>query len=228
MVKLRLGGGVVEMSGSMSGNTFARNKGGQYMRARITPLNPDTSFQQTVRNLMSTWSQYWRDTLTQANRDAWDAFAEANPYTDVFGETRTYSGQQMFLKLRLNAVTHGVAIISDAPPASLAAPTVDTLSITADIGAGSMSATYTSTGGGVVILRATPGISPGKSYVKNLYRDITNAAGASPYDYETDWTTRFGALPAVGQKISVFAFAMNNTTGAVSVGRRADAIVVST
>ena len=43
MALVKYGGGIIQMSGSMAGNTFARNRYGNYMRARTKPVNPNLS-----------------------------------------------------------------------------------------------------------------------------------------------------------------------------------------
>ncbi|GAH13494.1 unnamed protein product, partial [marine sediment metagenome] len=49
MSLVKYGGGIVQMSGSIAGNTFARNRYGNYVRARTKPINPNSDRQVVVR-----------------------------------------------------------------------------------------------------------------------------------------------------------------------------------
>ncbi|GAI58374.1 unnamed protein product, partial [marine sediment metagenome] len=39
MALVKYGGGITQMSGSIAGNTFARNRYGNYVRSRTKPIN---------------------------------------------------------------------------------------------------------------------------------------------------------------------------------------------
>jgi hypothetical protein len=83
------------------------------------------------------------------------------------------------------------------------------------------------TAGHTVLVFATPGVSPGKSFLKNDYRLITTFAGgsASPEDIATAYEARFGD-PAVGTKVGVRLVSVNNNTGETSVPSESQTIVV--
>lgn len=86
-----------ELSGSAGGIVASRNKGGAYLRRRAVPTNPNTIRQATARNRFASASQRWSQ-LTQANRDAWIAWATNNPTQDRIGQTITLSGQQAYVR----------------------------------------------------------------------------------------------------------------------------------
>ncbi|GAH50296.1 unnamed protein product, partial [marine sediment metagenome] len=48
MALVKLGGGIVQISGSIAGNTFARNRFGNYMRSRTKPVNPNSTRQTDI------------------------------------------------------------------------------------------------------------------------------------------------------------------------------------
>ena len=91
MANVRFGGGVVEMVGSIGGNTFARGPHGAYVRARVTPVNPNSTLQQTVRGIFSTVASAWAG-ITQAQRDAWQLYADNTPVENRHGEQTYHSG----------------------------------------------------------------------------------------------------------------------------------------
>ncbi len=102
-------------SGSLAGLTFSRNRGGKYIRARATPTNPNTVFQQAVRGFMSQLTSLWNDTLTQAERDAWDLYAENVLIPDTLGEPRNVGGLGMYNRTNVPALQAGLARVDAAP-----------------------------------------------------------------------------------------------------------------
>src|SRR5438309_10637939 len=70
-----------QMSGSIADNTFSHNKGGQYVRQRRVPTNPNSVKQQAARTILATLSAAWR-TLSATNQQAWNNWAVVNPVTD--------------------------------------------------------------------------------------------------------------------------------------------------
>lgn len=95
MGSVRFGGGVVEIVGSIGGNTFARGPHGAYVRARVTPVNPNSTEQQIVRGLFSTAASAWAG-ITQAERDAWELYASNTPTENKLGEQTFLSGYNWF------------------------------------------------------------------------------------------------------------------------------------
>lgn len=93
---------------------------------------------------------------------------------------------------------------------------------------GAKTIAHTGSGAGFSVqVWATPGVSPGKSFLKNEYRLITSFAGpgASPEDIATAYEARFGE-PAVGTKVGVRLVSVNETTGEASVPSESQTIVV--
>lgn len=98
MALVRFGGGVASYSGSIGGTVFSRNRGGAYARNRVTPINPGSSFQAVVRSLMSQLANHWAETLTPAQRSAWDSYADAVPLPNPLGDPRNVGGVGMFVR----------------------------------------------------------------------------------------------------------------------------------
>lgn len=104
-----------EMRGSAGGLTISRNRGGQYARARVTPVNPNTSFQQDVRNALGGAQVEWRTVLLQAQRDAWDVYAENTGWLNKLGEIVHLTGLQEFIRQASPRPVAGLPIIPNAP-----------------------------------------------------------------------------------------------------------------
>lgn len=104
-----------QASRSIGGLTYSHNRGGMYTRARATPTNPNTPFQQAVKAAMASVSSAWSNVLTDAEREAWDIYAAQVLLPDTLGENRNVGGIGMFNRTNVFRVTNGFARIDVAP-----------------------------------------------------------------------------------------------------------------
>ena len=131
MALIRFGGGIVQMLGSIGGTTFARNASGNYARARTTPVNPNTIYQQSSRAAITVLTERWRETLTDIQRTAWATYANAVSMTNRLGESINLSGFNHYIRSNALLAKLGLTIV-DAGPTELAIPAMDpTFAITA-------------------------------------------------------------------------------------------------
>jgi len=98
MALIKFGGGVVQMSGSIAGTTFARNRYGNYARAKTKPINPNTALQQQCRNALSFLTTYWAQTLSDAQRVAWNLYGSSVAMTNRLGESVFLTGFNHFIR----------------------------------------------------------------------------------------------------------------------------------
>ncbi len=103
------------MSGSLGGITAARNKGGQYLRARVVPVNPSSPAQVTLRTVFSALAVHWGTTLTALQRTGWDTYAANVTVVNRIGETVNITGFQHYIRSNTPRVQAGFARV-DAPP----------------------------------------------------------------------------------------------------------------
>lgn len=121
-------------SGSVNGLTASHNRSGQYFRAKVVPVNPSTPFQLVIRNAFSDLSIIWSNTLTQAQRDGWDLYADNVPVTDKLGQSINLTGQNMYLRSNVprlqfdSVVGFGVPRV-DTPPSIFSLAEVDPTAI---------------------------------------------------------------------------------------------------
>lgn len=228
MAKIKLSAIVSEMRGKLNGSVFSKNRGGAYLRTKVTPVNPQSLAQGLVRNTLTNLSQAWRG-LTEAERTAWNTAVSNFTGTDIFGDIKTPSGINLYTKLNLNLANIGVSPIS-TPPSPTSVGYVDTLLLVADASTGTIAATFTSVGlvaGQTVVVEATPNLSPGKNFVKSEYRVIGTFAGGatSPQAVGADYVTKFGAMTA-GQKLFVRLKCVDDTTGIAGQYTSASTVVV--
>jgi hypothetical protein len=230
-MKVKLGVGVAAMSGKAGGTIASRNKGGAYFKQWVNPTNPNSSRQQEVRSSFAEFSTKWSNTLTQAQRDGWATFADQNPITDRFGDVLKMTGQNAYVRLNQRLRDAGLAELS-AAPADQDVTDLTSVTATVDNGLGGWSLDFLPTPLGAddyLIIKATPPVNAGVSYVKNLFRQIgvSAAAAASPLDLQTEYEAVFGAVP-VGKKVVFQVFVIRSTNGAYDAALEASAIAVST
>lgn len=102
-------------SGSIGGVVWSHNRGGQYLRSRVTPVNPNTVFQQVVRSLVSALASLWTDGLTQLQRDAWDSYGAGVPVRNRMGNMITLTGLNMYVRSNVPIQQAGFARQDEAP-----------------------------------------------------------------------------------------------------------------
>lgn len=103
------------ISGSIGGTTYARNRGGAYARNRTVPINPNSSFQTRARSSLATMSGGWSSVLTSGQRSAWVAYAETQSVLNRLGESITLSGQQAYVRSNTLLELAGQPLVT-APP----------------------------------------------------------------------------------------------------------------
>lgn len=165
---------LTKASGALAGMVGSHNKGGMYLRGRATPTNPSTSFQQAIRNAINQLSTAWSNTLTQAQRDAWDVYAANQPLTNRLGESRNVPGLAQYTRSNVPRLQAGATRIDDAPTtftlpsftvsAVSASEATQLLSITFDV-----ADAWNADDGWLPILCSRPQ-SVGKVYFKGPYR----------------------------------------------------------
>ena len=222
MTKVKFSALVSEMRGKLNGSVFSKNKSGNYLRTKITPVNPQTTAQQQVRSKLGTQSQAWRG-LTEEQRQGWIDYASSTPYTDIFGDSKILSGQMMYVKTNMNITKAGGTAIQFAPnPVGTPSISVTTIVATANSIPASSVLTVTLAVSGVLtnwsfVAVATPPVSAGKSYVKNLYRQISSAAlSAGSKTLITPYNVVFGNLLPTA-KVFLRIQPVNTVTGQVGV-----------
>lgn len=129
MAKVKLGALAQDVRGTIAGQTFSRNKGGSYVRQKVSPTQPETARQTAQRGILSQVAQLWAATVT-ATRSLWYTYAENNPVTDVFGDSLKLNGAAAFQKLNATLLTCNVAAIT-TPPTEEPIPHVTLQSIAA-------------------------------------------------------------------------------------------------
>jgi len=136
MALIKYGGGIVQMSGSIAGNTHARNRFGNYMRARTKPVNPRSARQSGARIAIMFLAEQWReDPMNDAKRGAWETYAGSVNWNNKLGETVKLTGFNMFIRANAVLLRIGASIVTDGPT-DLGLPAGDPLMQFSDCRAG--------------------------------------------------------------------------------------------
>lgn len=165
---------VTEMSGSIGGITAARNKGGLYMRARSTPVNPNSPAQQSVRTALAALVTAWIETLSSAQRQSWADYAANVTVTNPLGDATTISGQNWYIALNTPRIQNSLDRVDDAPatydgatlnPVALGAATGNLFSIDFDD-----TQAWTAEDGAALIVQASRPQNPTKVFFKGPFQ----------------------------------------------------------
>jgi hypothetical protein len=228
VAKIKFGNIVADARGKLGGVVYSRNRGGAYVRSKVTPVNPQSPYQLAVRARLADLSGRWHADLTEAIRLQWEAFATAHPRVDVFGEQRVLSGLAMYQALNGIALGGGGARM-DGPPVDLDVVALTAMTAELDTSTPLLNITFAGTplGAGIKLyVWATPAISSTRTFWKPQLRflGVSAAAQASPFDAMAMWNARFGSTPNPDEAVGLLVATVDVLKGAVSVGLSAKVI----
>jgi hypothetical protein len=225
LVKIVFSGiGVVDARKKLGGSVFSRNRGGNYIRRRVVPINRNTTSQRGSRTRFTGLSQGWRG-LTATQQTAWNNATGNFPRKDRLGNTIVLSGANLYQSLNNTLINAGIATIATPPIAStIVGPATFSATYVAGVSTLTFTATPVPTGQAYLVF-ATRGLSPGVSFVKSQFRLITTfaAAAASPQIVTTPYIAKFGAV-VVGQKVFFQLIPVSTVSGQKTKGLVASVI----
>jgi len=226
-MKLKFGMIVTEGRNKLGGHVLSKNRAGAYARTKVTPVNPQTSYQVNQRAAVANLASAWRG-LATGKREAWNAAVKDYVGTDIFGDKMIPSGFNLHMKLNLNLFLIGVAAITDPPtPTNVTAFTSMTIAMAKGTPAAAATVAATIPSTETVIMYATPGISAGKFFVKSEFRKIGTFTTGTALDFLTMYTTKYGVVPVAGMKVFVKCVHVNETTGQAGQPNLASCIVAA-
>lgn len=232
MAKIKFSALVSDMRNKLNGSVMSKNRYGSYVRNKVTPVNPQTNYQQAARQLLGSLSSQYRG-LTQAQRLSWINGAGNFPFTDIFGDVRHLSGQTLFVKLNTNLVNAGAATI-DTAPLPVGVPELLIEGVTVEATAGVISdlslavSEATIPVGYALAVYATPPLPASIQFVKNRYRYIGVATvTAGEADILAAYSARFGTAAALGEQVHVRVALISTSTGQQGVPSAATGTVVA-
>jgi hypothetical protein len=219
MAKILFGAGVGDARGSVGAMTFSKGRSGAVLRQKVSPVQPRSAHVLTIRSLFATLSKRWAHTLTDAQRAGWIALASTTALTNTFGNTYHPTGLQLYQSCNRNLQLLGAPTIADAP-ANLDVTSLLTITPTAAKTGQTFAIAYTATpvpGTHDICFDASPQLNKGRAFTGSAMKFVNSfgPGSASPADIAARYIALYGALQA-GQKITVRAWAINETNGAAS------------
>ena len=207
MAKIKFGMMMTDARGKLGGQVFSKNRSGAYVRTKVTPVNPQTADQQVNRSLLGQLSSAW-SSLTDSQRNSWNGAVEQWQKTNVFGDLTKPTGKNLFTGLnKVRLALFPELAQQNTPPAKVEFLAVPVNSVEMNLTSGDY---FARLGEGFNVdqfyeVRATPPVSAGTSYVKNLLRSVS--LGVSPnvtgyVNFAPGYIAKFGNA-VVGQKIFI-------------------------
>lgn len=196
---------LAEASGSLGGAVFSHNAGGQYIRRRAVPTNPNSVYQQAVRSFMALLSQTWAS-LTDDERATWEFLGEYIGTTNSLGMTKRISGLAFFCKTNVGRLQAGLTAVTDPVgafnPGDFGAPTM-----TVDASDGEAELTFDNTKawalttGGHMLVYLSRGYKPTIKYFNGPYRFAAVINGATPTAPSSPATITLPFAVNAGEKV---------------------------
>jgi hypothetical protein len=175
-----------------------------------------------MRGILASLVNSWTNTLTAAQRAAWEMYAANTPTTDVMGAVLMLTGQQFFIRNNAPRVQAGLTTIVAAPTtynngeavvevAASASGTPNTLEIDTSVpdleGVLTFGAPTDAAAVGLVYWYGN--VNPSVNFWRGPYQlaAVTGTIGATSstlvwtHDYVADWLAE--NLPAAGQRVPI-------------------------
>lgn len=106
-MKIKLSALVSDARGKLNGSYMARSQHGLVLRNKITPRNPQSSKQQSHRNIFSWAGRLWNN-LTEEQREQWRDYAKTQPFNNKFNDRQYLTGNALFIQRNMNLYLAGL------------------------------------------------------------------------------------------------------------------------
>ena len=184
MALVQYGGGILDARGSIGGQVHSRNRYGNYIRARTTPVNPQSQRQNVIRGIIQTLASMWSNTLVAAERAAWEVYADSIVRTNKLGAQVKLTGFNHFIRSNAFILQNGGAVVASGPT-TLTLPGADpTFACVVDEAAQLVTVTFDNAlawaiavGGYLGVYMSEPK-APGVSFIGGPWRLAGTIAGA--------------------------------------------------
>lgn len=206
------------LRGSIGANTYSHNRGGDYVRRRAAPTNKNSTRQQTMRALLSTYASQWSANLDDAQREAWNTWAAQQVKEGPLGNSINLTGINALIWCNTHIADAGDTPIFD-PPAAVAPPAPQTLTV--DISAAAVadvtfSPSPLAAAQRLVLFMSLPQAGEAEPNFKQC-----RIVGYSDLAQTTAWAATLPFTVGVGFKVIFFAARYDSETGLFSSFLRA-------
>jgi hypothetical protein len=213
-MKAKFGALMTDGRGKSGGHVLTRNRQGAAMRTKASPVQRRSNTQQQAKSRFTSLSQAWRN-LTEAQRVSWNNAAPDFVFTNVFGDSYSPTGKNLFMLLNENILNAGGTQIS-APVLPVSPTALTSFAIGSNTSA-AQTLTFAASpvpANEALIIEATRPLSAGIYAAGSSFRKLTTVAAAatSPVNTFAAYSALFGT-PVTGKKIFFRATPVSITTG---------------
>lgn len=213
---IKYGIAVSDISGKVSGNVFARNRAGSYVRKWAKPTNTPTMKQSANRLAFGNVSKDWA-ALTLLQQEGWNTLASTVTRKNRLGEDYTPTGRQIYLESSNNLRVIGDTPLTDAP-FSLLQPTIDGVpALTLEETAGAWSTGridgLAAQSGIEYVLEVTKPFTNTKGNFKTDYRQLMIDVTAASINFMALYVAAYGTAIAAGDTVSFRLSYIDTTNG---------------
>ncbi len=202
------------LRGSVGADTWSHNRGGDYVRRRVAPTNPNTTRQQTMRALLSSLSVLWSTTLTPAQRGSWNVWSGQQSRVGPLGNTINLTGINGYVWTNSHILDAGGTRIDDPP--AVVAPDALTAFSCAISAPTTCDVTFTPTPLGAT-QRTALFMSLPQSGAAEPNFNQARIVGYGALAQATPWAATLPFSVASGQSVVFWGAKMDEATGLISV-----------
>lgn len=209
---------VTDGYGKLGGQVFTKNRFGNMIKTKVTPINHQTARQSFVRNNHRTVALAW-SSLSESERREWIKESENYPIKDGFGDVHYLSGFGLFTKFNMVRLNLGESLLN-IPPVLFSFPIWELI----DIKVFSLNpsiwlfVTPSIPAGFKIVVSASKVLSAGQSYSYGKFKFISylNDGQTFPVNILEDWQSIFSDSFIPGKCIFFKISLVNLSSGRVS------------
>lgn len=123
MAIIQYGAGIDALCGSIGGWSFQKNRSGEIVRARGLTFKSPTLKQSISREQLVKYLQLYQ-AISRADKILWNTYADTWDKDNIYGDTKTLTGQNWFQSINYNRELMGLGVLA-APPAHVLPDAVD-------------------------------------------------------------------------------------------------------
>lgn len=218
-MKTQFGAIIVNGRGKIGAEVASENHYGTFLRVKVTPLDPTSSYKTLMRGYFTSVSQSWRN-LSESKRLLWNSATANFSFLDCFATVRHLSGFNLFMSCNMMRVITSRSIIT-VPPVPIKIPSISIVSVVADFSAATMILTLSANlqANQTLLIYSSLPVSPGVSrfYGTFYYLFAIDVYGSLSRFIHQQWTARLGIFPSVGSKLFFKVVVMDRLSGLTSL-----------
>lgn len=218
MARVKYGGMIIELVGSIAGNVYFNSQAGPVVRAWGCKPNRRTPLQNEVRVLMQRLQKEWQD-LPDDDRDLWNNLEKYRRVGQKNGTGHAINAQQMFIQSNFYRLRYNIALLT-TPSFDKGTLEPITCTVGIDPALGTLEVTLSrnpDTLNEFIIIEMSQRVSPTVNNASKLYRQmIFTTSSLAIQDLTSAYEAVFGREAAPGDTIFTRCAAADLATGAIT------------